>query len=85
MNVGFHHRGIDAQLSCRPPDQLDGLPDHQFVDGLQRGRRESVEGTVEGVVLGYAVAVEVGKAAQRIAIVDAFAQLAVIPVLDAHE
>jgi hypothetical protein len=31
------------------------------------------------------MAVEVGKAAQGIAVVDAFAQLAIIPVLNAHE
>jgi hypothetical protein len=36
-------------------------------------------------VLGHAPAVEVGKAAQGIAVVDAFAQLAIVPVLDAHQ
>src|ERR1017187_647463 len=56
-----------------------------LVDSLHGGRGEQVEGAVEGVVLGHAVAVEVGKAAQGIAVVDAFAQLAIVPVLDAHE
>jgi hypothetical protein len=40
---------------------------------------------VKGIVFGHGMAVKVGKAAQRVAVIDAFAQLAVIPVLDAHE
>ena len=56
-----------------------------LVDGFQGGRGEPVEGAVESIVPGNGVAVEIGKAAQGKAIVDAFAQLAIIPVLDAHE
>src|SRR5712691_7645315 len=56
-----------------------------MVDGFQRGRRESVEGPVESVVLGDKVAVKLRKSAQRVAIVDALAQFAIVPVLDAHE
>ena len=85
MNVGFHYRGVDAQLLAVFQTELDGGLDHGLVDGLQRGRGESVEGAVEGVVLGNQVAVELGKAAQGIAVVDAFAQFAIVPVLDAHE
>jgi hypothetical protein len=40
---------------------------------------------IAGVVLGYTLAVEVGEAAQGKAVVDAFPQLAIIPVLDAHQ
>ena len=55
------------------------------VDGCHRGRGEPVEGAIEGIVLGHGMAVEPGKAAQGVAIVDTLAQLAVVPVLDAHE
>ena len=65
--------------------ELDGGLDHGPVDGLQGGRGEPVKGAVEGIVLGHALAVEVGKVAQRIAVVDAFAQLAIVPVFDAHQ
>src|ERR1039457_5691060 len=85
MDVGFHHRGVDAQLLAVFQAELDRTLDHGLVDGLHGGRGEPVEGAVEGVVLGYAMAVEVGKAAPGIAIVDAFAQLAIVPVFDAHE
>jgi len=36
-------------------------------------------------VLGHGLAIEVRKGAQGIAVLDAFAQLAIVPVLDAHE
>lgn len=36
-------------------------------------------------MLGHALAAEVRKAAQGIAVIDAFAQLAIIPVFDTHE
>ncbi len=85
MDVGFHHRGVDAQLLAVFQAELDRTLDYGLVDGLHGGRGEPVEGAVEGVVLGYAMAVEVGKAAPGIAIVDAFAQLAIVPVFDAHE
>ena len=49
------------------------------------GRGEPVEGTVESVVLGHGVTIEVRKGAQCEAIVDAIAQVAVVQVLDAHE
>src|ERR1700693_5921738 len=85
MNVSFYHRGIDAQLLAVFQAELDGTLDHSPVDSLHGGWREPVEGAVEGVVLGHAMAVEVGEGAQGIAIVDAFAQLAIVPVLDAHQ
>src|ERR1035438_2645804 len=40
---------------------------------------------LKAVVLRHAMAVEVGKAAQGKAVVNAFAQLAIIPVFDAHQ
>src|SRR6516165_151873 len=46
---------------------------------------EAVESAVEGIVLGHGLAIEVRKGAQGIAVLDAFAPLAIVPVLDAHE
>src|SRR5450755_4222035 len=85
MNVGFHYRGVDAEFLAVFQTELDGSLNHGLVDGYQRGRGESVEGPVEGVVLGDKVAVKLRKAAQRVAIVDTLAQFAIVPVLDAHE
>src|SRR5450631_695584 len=90
MNVGFHYRGfhyrgVDAEFLAVFQAELDGRLNHGLVDGFQRGRRESVEGPVEGVVLGDKVAVKLREAAQRVAIVDTLAQFAIVPVLDAHE
>ena len=85
MNIGFHDRGIDAEFLAVFQTELDGRLDHGLVDGFQRGRCESVEGPVEGVVLGDKVAVKLRKSAQCVAIVDALAQFALVPVLDAHE
>src|SRR3989449_10898048 len=85
MNVGFHYRGVDAEFLAVFQTELAGGLDDGLVDGFQRGRRESVEGPVEGVVLGDQVAVKLRKSAQRVAIVDALAQFAIVPVLDAHE
>ncbi len=85
MNIGFHDRGVDAEFLAVFQTELHGRLDHSLVDGFQRGRREPVEGPVEGVVLGDQVAVKLGKAAQRVAVVDALAQFAIVPVLDAHE
>src|ERR1022692_2155024 len=85
MNVGLHHRGVHAQLLAIFQAELDGTLDHGLVDGLHGGRGEPVKGAVEGVVLGHTMAVEVGKAAQGIAVINAFAQLAIVRVLDAHQ
>src|SRR5207248_6067965 len=52
---------------------------------LERRRREPVEAAAECVVLGHPIAVEVGKLAQRQSVGDPFVQLAIVPVLDAHE
>src|SRR5712691_5474894 len=85
MNVGFHYRGVDAEFLAVFQTEFHGALDHKLVDGLERGWSEPVEGPVEGVVLGDRVAIKLGKPAQRVAIVDAVAQVAIIPILDAHE
>jgi len=81
MDVGLHHRGVDAQLLAVFQAELDRGLDHGLVDGLHGGRGEPVKGTVEGVVVGHAMAVQVGKAAQGIAVVDAYPQRAIVPIL----
>jgi hypothetical protein len=64
---------------------LDGGLDHSLIDRLHGGWGESIEGAVESIMLGHLVAVEVRKGAQGRAVIDALAQLAIIPVFDAHE
>ena len=81
----FHHRRVDTQLLAVFQFQLNGSLHHGLIEGPNRIWRQSHEGAVEGVVLGNPVAVKEGKPAQSIAVVDAFAQFAVIPVLDAHQ
>ena len=85
VNVGFHHCGIDAELLAVFQPQLDGSLHYGLIQGLHRRRRQAQEGAVEGVVQGNLVAVKQGKTAQSIAVVDALAQFAIIPVLDAHQ
>jgi hypothetical protein len=86
MDIGFHHGGIDAQFLAVLQTQVDSRLDHGLVDGLEGLRRQPVEGAVKGVVFGHAMAVKVGKAAQRIAVVNAFAQFAVsrLPLRPVH-
>jgi hypothetical protein len=85
VNVGFHHRGVNPEFLAVFHPECHGRLDHGLVDALERGRGEPVEGSVEGVVLGDRETVKLSKSAQRVAIVDAVAQFAIVPVLDAHE
>src|SRR6266568_6052434 len=85
MNVGFHYRSVDAEFLAILQTELHGRLDYGLIDGCQRGWREPVEGPVKGVVLGDKFGVKLRKAAQRVAVVDALAQFAIVPVLDTHE
>src|SRR5487761_1895173 len=85
MNIGFYHRGIDAELLAVFQAEFHGLLHYGSVNGCQCVGGEPVEGTVESIVLGDSVGVKQCKAAQGIAIIDALGQFAVVPVLDAHE
>src|SRR4029077_13213400 len=85
MDIGFHHRGIDAQLLAIFQTKLDGGLDHSLIDGLHGGWGKPIEGAVESIVLWHAMAVEVREDAQSMAVVDAFPQLAIVPIFDAHE
>ena len=85
MDIGFHHRGIDPEFFTILDSEVDGRLHHGAVDGLQGLGSQAEEGAVEGVVFGNGVAVKVREVAQGVSIVNAFAQLAIIPVLHPHE
>src|SRR5439155_19406002 len=63
MNVGFHHRGVDAESLAVFQTQLDSRLDHELIDVAKRLRRKPVEGAVERIMLGNGLAVKLGKAA----------------------
>ena len=48
-------------------------------------RRQPIEAAIECIVLGHRLAVEISELAQHQSVGDPFAQLAIVPVLDAHE
>ena len=81
MNVGLHHRGVDPQLAAVLHAELHGSPHDELIDGLERRRRQPIE----GIMLGHILAVKIGELAQRYSIGDAFAQLAIMPVSSASE
>src|SRR6202051_5352992 len=85
MTVGRHHRGVDPQLTAVLNAELHGGFNDEFVSGLERRRRQPVEAAVEGVMLGHLLAVKISERSQRYSIDDAFAQLAIIPVLHPHQ
>jgi hypothetical protein len=57
------HGGIDAQFLAVLHTQFDGRLDYGLVDGFEGLRGKPEEGAMEGIVLGYAMAVKVRKAA----------------------
>src|SRR6202162_3230395 len=65
--------------------KLDRSLNQEIIDGFERLRRQPIEAAVEGVMLGPRSAVELGELPQRQSVGDAFAQLAIIPVLEAHQ
>jgi hypothetical protein len=77
-------RRVDTQLAAVFQPEIDRRPHHKLVDGSQRCRRQAHEGALKGIVLGHRPAAEPREQAQREAIGDPFAQLAVVPVLDPH-
>src|SRR5712692_2149663 len=85
MNVGLDHRGVDTECLAVFQTEFNGCLHHRLIDSFQRRRGQPIEGAVEGIVLGDAVAVKLRKAVQGIAIVDALAQFAIVPAFDAHE
>src|SRR5216684_6991034 len=85
MNVSLHHRGVDTQLRAVFQSKIDRSLNHRVIDDFERLRRQPIEAAVERIVLGYPITVEVSKLTQHQSVGDPFAQLAIVPVLDAHE
>ena len=65
--------------------ELDRRPNHQVVDCFQRLWRQTDEAALEGIVFRDRRAVEVSELTQRQSIRNAFAQLAIVPVLEPHQ
>src|ERR1700746_1900278 len=85
MNIGLNDSGVDAKFVGILQPQIAPRLYHQLIDRLQCLWGESIESAIEGMVFGYRFAEKVGEATQGIAIVDAFAQFAIVPVLDPHK
>ena len=81
----WRSRIVDPQSLTILHTELDSGLDHSLIDGLHGVGSESVEGAIESIMLGHALAVKVRKGAQSVTVIDAFAQLAIIPVFDPHE
>jgi hypothetical protein len=75
---------VRSFLAVLQPES-DRRLDHVLIDGVQGGWGEPDDGAMEGIVFGDGAAEELGELPQGIAIGDAFAQFAIVPVLDAHQ
>jgi hypothetical protein len=85
VNVAFDHGRIDTQFLAIFQAQGDSGFDNDFVDCFKRCRSEPVKGPVKSVMFGNELAVETSESPQGISVCDAFAQFAVMPVLDPHQ
>ena len=85
MDIGFYNRGINAELLAVLQAEFHGRLDYELVDGRQWGRSDAIESAIEGIVQGDGLAIELPKGTPRKAIIDALAQIAVVPILDPHE
>ena len=85
VNVGFDHGSIGTQLLAVFQADPDGGSDHGLVDRLKRRGGQLVKGSMERVVFGDQLTVEVGESPQGIPVGDALAQLTVVPVLHPHQ
>ena len=85
MNISLHHRGVDTQLRAVLHSDVDGCLDQKIIDGFKRLRRELDKRPVEGVMFGHRITVEIRELAQRQSISNPLTQLAIVPILDAHQ
>ena len=86
VDVGFTDGGVDAEFLAVLQSELDRRSHYQVVDGLQCLGPEPVKSPTEGIVLlGHRLAPKPGELTQRIAVGDALAEFAVIPVLNPPE
>ena len=85
VDVRFHHHGVDPQLAGVFEPELDkGRQDGlvQLAHGLRPQPRKAA---LESIGLGDLATAEAGELPQGIAVGDAFAQLAIGPILDAPQ
>jgi hypothetical protein len=73
MNVGRNDRRIDAQLAAVFQPHGNGRLHQQFVDKLQRLRRNPGERPLEGIVLGHRLGVKIREPPQRQSVGNPFA------------
>src|SRR6266702_1780460 len=85
MNVSLDDRGVDTQFRAILQSKIDCCLNNQVIDGFESLRCQSDEAALKRVVFGHPRAVEVSKLTQHQSVGDPFAQLAIVPVLDAHE
>src|ERR1700686_2643240 len=85
VNVSLYHRSVDPQLRAVVQSELDRRTNRQVVDRFQRLWCQTDEAALKGVVFRHRRAVEVGELTQRQSIRNAFAQLAIVPVLEPHQ
>jgi hypothetical protein len=85
VDVSFHDGGVGAEFLAVLQSESDRGQHHALIDGFEGDGGEPDEGAVEGSVFGDGPAEELGELPQGIAVGDAFAQLAIVPVLDAHQ
>ena len=73
VNVGRNHRRVDAQLAAVFQPHGNGRLHQEFVDCLQRLRREPGERPLEGIVLGHRLGVKICEPSQRQSVGNPFA------------
>ena len=85
MDIGFHNRRIGTQLLAIFQTVIDGSSNNGVIKCFYGGRTQPVERLVECIVPGNRLAVKAGKLPQRVSVIDAFTQFAVVPILDTHQ
>ena len=67
MNVGMHHRGVDAQFRAVLQSKIDRCLNHQIIDGFERLRRKPIEAAIERIVFARRGAIAAsGRGPQRL-------------------
>jgi len=59
MNVGLHHRGVDAQLLAILQPEFDRRLHHQLIDRLERLGGQPIEAAIERIVSRHRLTIEV--------------------------
>ena len=85
MNIRLHDRTVHPQCVAIFQAEIHRRLDHQLIDVFQRLRSQPMKGAVKRMMFGYWLTIEFRELAQRVSVGDAFAQFAIIPILDAHQ